>query len=54
MLQRVVVVVVMVLLAEGVCQGAAHAVVTQQPHQRMAFTGWDAVAGEGGGGSGGV
>ncbi len=54
-LLRVVVVVVMVMmLAEGVGHGAAEAVVAQEAHQRVAFAGRDAVAGEGGGGAGGV
>lgn len=43
-----------VMLAEGICRGAAGAVVAQQAHQRVAFAGGDAVAGQGGGGAGGV
>lgn len=52
MLLRVVVMVMM--LAEGVGHGAAQAVVAQKAHQRVAFAGRDAVAGEGGGGAGRV
>ena len=42
------------MLAEGVRGGAAGAVVAQQAHQRVAFAGGDAVAGQRGGGAGGV
>lgn len=49
-----VVVVMVMMLAEGVGHGAAEAVVAQEAHQRVAFAGRDAVAGEGGGGAGGV
>lgn len=52
MLLRVVVVVM--VLAEGVRDGAAQAVVAQEPHQRVPFAGGDAVAGEGARGAGGV
>lgn len=52
MLLRVVMVVVM--LAEGVRHGAAHAVAAQEAHQRVALAGRDAVAGEGGRGAGRV
>lgn len=44
----------MMMLAEGIGHGAAQAVVAQEAHQRVAFAGRDAVAGEGGGGAGGV
>lgn len=49
-----VVVVVVVVLAEGVRHGAAQAVVAQEAHQRVALARRDALAGEGGGGAGGV
>lgn len=50
----VMVVVVVVLAAERVGYSAAQAVVAQKSHQRVPFTGRDAVAGQGGGGAGGV
>ena len=53
-LLRVVVVVVVVVLAERIRHGAAQAVVAQEAHQRVAFAGRDAVAGQGGGGAGRV
>lgn len=54
MLLQVVVVMVVMLLAEGIGHGAAEAVVAQEAHQRVAFAGRDAVAGERGGGAGGI
>lgn len=48
------VVMMVMMLAEGVGHGAAQAVVAQKAHQRVAFAGRDAVAGEGGGGAGRV
>lgn len=53
MLLRVVVMMVM-MLAEGVVHGAAQAIVAQEAHQRVAFAGGDAVAGEGRRGACGV
>lgn len=48
------VVVVVVMLAEGVRDSAAQAVIAQEAHQGVAFAGRDAVAGQGGGGAGRV
>ena len=42
------------VLAEGVSRGAAQPVAPQQSHQGVALAGRDAVAGERGGGPGGV
>lgn len=48
------VVMVVMILAQGIGHGAAHAVVAQEAYQRVAFAGRDAVAGQGGRGAGGV
>lgn len=48
------VVVMVMMLAERISHSAAHTVVTQKAHQRVAFAGRDAVAGEGGRGAGRV
>lgn len=48
------VVMMVMMLAEGIGHCAAQAVVAQEAHQCVAFAGRDAVAGEGGGGAGGV